>query len=209
MTARRSFKKDRPLYLITDTAIAGLSHIQIVRLAIEAGITTIQLREEYLPKKDIYKAAISIREITKKYKVTFIVNDYLDIALAVNADGVHLGQQDMPVEEARRIVGNKKLIGISTHNLDQAIKAQESGADYIGFGPIFYTTTKNTGHPKGIEVLRKIRDHIDIPIVAIGGITWENVKEVLNAGAEAAAAVSGILTGDIQTNVRKFMEALT
>lgn len=208
MTLSKSFKKDHPLYLITDTAVAGLSHIQIVRLAIEAGIRTIQLREKYLPKKEIYKVAISIREITKKYKVTFIVNDYLDIALAVNADGVHLGQEDMPVEEARIIMGNKKLIGISTHNLNQAIKAQGSGADYIGFGPMFYTITKNTGHPKGIKVLRKIRKYIDIPIVAIGGITWENVNEVLNAGADAAAAVSGIQNGNIQMNVNKFMEAI-
>ncbi len=208
MTLSRSFKKDHPLYLITDTTIAGLSHIQIVRMAIKAGIRTIQLREKYLPKKDIYKIAISIREITEKYKVTFIVNDYLDIALAVNADGVHLGQQDMPVEEARIIMGNKKLIGISTHNLNQAIKAQGSGADYIGFGPMFHTVTKDSGHNKGIKVLRKIRKHIDIPIVAIGGITWENVNEVLKAGADATAVVSGILTGNIQMNVEKFMDAI-
>lgn len=201
------FKKT-PLYLITDTRIAGLSHIQIVRRAIDAGIRTIQLREKNLPKKEIYNAAISIRDITIKHSSVFIVNDYVDIALAVNADGVHLGQEDMPVEEARKIMGKGKLIGISTHSLDQAIKAQDAGADYIGFGPMFQTTTKDTGNPKGITALSKIRKLIDIPIVAIGGITWENVNKVLNSGADAAAVASGILTGDIKANVKKFMEAV-
>ncbi len=197
-----------PLYLITDTQIAGLSHIKIVRRAIDAGIRTIQLREKNLPKKEIYNMAISIRHITIAHKVLFIVNDYVDIALAVNADGVHLGQEDMPVEDARRIMGKGKLIGISTHRIDQAIKAQEGGADYIGFGPMFHTTTKDAGNPKGIIALRKIRAHIGIPIVAIGGITWENVNEILNSGAEAVAVASGILTGDIKANVKKYIEAI-
>lgn len=201
------FKKT-PLYLITDTRIAGLSHIQIVRSAIDAGIRTIQLREKNLHKKEIFNAAISIRDITIKHSSVFIINDYVDIALAVNADGVHLGQEDMPVEEARKIMGKGKLIGISTHSLDQAIKAQDAGADYIGFGPMFQTTTKDAGNPKGITALSNIRKLIDVPIVAIGGITWENVNKVLNSGADAAAVSSGILTGDIKANVKKFMEAV-
>jgi thiamine-phosphate pyrophosphorylase len=200
--------KHAPLYLITDTQIAGLSHIKIVRRAVDAGIRTIQLREKNLPKKEIYNMAIIIRDITLGRKVVFIVDDYVDIALAVNADGVHLGQEDMPVEDARRIMGKGKLIGISTHSLGQAIKAQEGGADYIGFGPMFHTTTKDAGSPKGITVLREIRELIDLPIVAIGGITWENVNEVLNSGADAAAAASGILTGDIKANVKKYFKAI-
>lgn len=197
-----------PLYLITDTQAAGLSHIQIVRRAIDAGIRTIQLREKNLSKKEIYNTAISIRDITIRRKVVFIVNDYIDIALAVNADGVHLGQEDVPVEDARKILGKGKLIGISTHNINQAIKAQKAGADYIGFGPMFHTKTKDAGSPRGINALRQIREHIHIPIVAIGGITWENVNEVLISGADAAAVASGILSGDIKANVAKYMEAI-
>jgi thiamine-phosphate pyrophosphorylase len=168
----------------------------------------IQLREKNLSKKEIYNAAISIRNITIKHKIVFIVNDYVDIALAVNADGVHLGQEDMPVEEARKIMGKGKLIGISTHSLDQASKAHDAGADYIGFGPMFHTKTKDAGNPKGINALRQVRMLIDIPIVAIGGITWENVTDVLNSGADAAAVASAILTGDIKANVEKFMAAI-
>jgi len=200
--------KGAPLYLITDTVIAGLSHIQITRRAIDAGIRIIQLREKDLPKKDIYKAAVVIKDVAMRHNALFIVNDHVDIALAVDADGVHLGQEDIPVEVARKIMGKKKLIGVSTHSLQQAVRAQEAGADYIGFGPMFHTTTKDAGHPKGLKTLSQVRKLIDIPIVAIGGITWENVNDVLNSGADAAAAASGILTGDIKMNVKRFMDKI-
>lgn len=198
-----------PLYLLTDTLIAGMSHIQIVRSAIDAGIKTIQLREKNLPKREIYNLAISIREITSRHNIVFIVNDYVDIAMAVNADGVHLGQEDMSVEAARRIIGKDMLIGISTHTLSQAIKAQGAGADYVGFGPMFHTMTKDAGKPRGITALRRIRNHVHIPIVAIGGITWDNVNKVLGAGADAAALASGILVGDMKTNVMKCVQAIS
>ncbi len=203
----RLFVKTNPLYLVTDTKIAGRTHAQITRRAIAAGIRIIQLRERHLSKKDIYREAVVIREITQKHRAIFIINDYTDIALAVDADGVHLGQEDMPIKEARKIMG-KKLIGISTHSLGQAVRARDAGADYIGFGPVFHTDTKCGGRPVGISALSEIRAHINIPIVAIGGITWENVGEVLSAGADAAAVVSGILSGDIRANVRKFMEVI-
>jgi len=204
----RTIFKNPPLYLVTDTRIAGLSHIQITRRAIDAGIRTIQLREKNLPKKEIYNAAIRIRDITVTRSIVFIVNDYVDIACAVNADGVHLGQEDMPVEEARKIMGKGKLIGISTHSLDQAIKAQDAGADYVGFGPMFRTKTKDAGHPKGITALSQIRKLIDIPIVAIGGITCENIRDVICAGADAAAIASGILSGNIKKNVDLLIKAV-
>ncbi|MEW6599387.1 MAG: thiamine phosphate synthase [Nitrospirota bacterium] len=197
-----------PLYLVTDTRIAGLSHTRIVRRMINAGIRTIQLREKCLSKKDIYHTAVDIRKFTKKCGVVFIMNDYPDIALAVDADGVHLGQEDMPVAEARKIIGKQKIIGVSTHSLSQAIRAQEDGADYIGFGPMFHTTTKDAGSPRGITSLRRVAQHITIPIVAIGGITWENVNTVLKSGADATAVSSGILYGDIKANVKKFMKAV-
>ncbi len=161
-----------------------------------------------MSKKDIYKEAVSLRSLTLKHKTTFIINDYVDIALMVDADGVHLGQEDMPIEEAKKILGNGKIIGISTHSLKQATDAQRAGADYIGFGPIFRTTTKDAGRPQGINALIEIKRHIKIPLVAIGGITPENAHDVLRSGADAIAVASGILSGDIKTNIKKYLTTI-
>jgi len=204
----RLFRADRRLYLITDTVISGLQHIHIAHLAITAGIKTIQLREKIQTRREIYKEALLLRSLTRKHGATFFINDYVDIALLVDADGVHLGQEDMPIKEARRILGENKIIGISTHTLKQAIKAQSEGADYIGFGPIFHTTTKDAGRPKGIKALIEVKKHIKIPVVAIGGITLENAHEVLKAGADAIAVVSGILSGDIKANIKGFLSII-
>ena len=202
------FTEDNPIYLITDRTLSKLSHTQITMKAIASGIRTIQLREKHMSKKELYSEALSMRSLTLKYKTTFIVNDQIDIALAADADGVHLGQEDMPVEEARRIMGKKKIIGVSTHSLKQAINAQEGGADYIGFGPMFQTPTKDAGFPKGLKVLREIRRHIEIPIVAIGGIAPENVSSVLEEGADAAAVIAAVLKGDIAENIAKLLKAV-
>ena len=200
--------EDSPIYLITDRTLSGLSHYLIVRQAITAGIRTIQLREKQMSKKELFKEALLMRALTLKQKTIFIMNDYIDIALAADADGVHLGQEDMPVEEARKILGRKKIIGISTHSLKQAISAEDAGADYIGFGPVFPTSTKDAGLPKGLTALKEIRKHIKIPIVAIGGIKPENVSSVLEAGADAVAVMSAILKGDIKENTDKFLSAI-
>ncbi len=197
-----------PIYLLTDRTISGLSLTQITRRAVSAGIRTIQLREKQMSKRDLYKEALKMRDITLQHDVQFIINDYIDIALAVDADGVHLGQEDMPILEARKIMGSKKIIGVSTHSLRQAVRAQNEGADYIGFGPMFPTTTKDAGRPKGLKRLASIRKQVDIPIVAIGGITWENVNEVLNAGADYVAVASGILSGNIKSNTGKYLKAI-
>jgi thiamine-phosphate pyrophosphorylase len=202
------FPKNRKIYLISDRTVASLSHSRIASFAISSGIRTIQLREKQMSKRAIFKEAVYIRKITAAHGATFIVNDYIDIALAVDADGVHLGQEDMPVKDARKIMGRGKIIGISTHTLRQAVLAQESGADYIGFGPMFHTTTKNAGSPKGLGALRKIRNHITIPIVAIGGITGQNINEVLEAGADACAIASGILSGDMKKNINSFIDTI-
>ncbi len=206
---KKLFSQSKPIYLITDSSISGLTHVQITRKAVSAGIRTIQLRDKYMSKNDLYKRAVSMREITLKHKVTFIVNDYIDIALAVEADGVHLGQEDMPLHEARKLMGRNKLIGISTHSLKQALHAEEAGADYIGFGPMFHTNTKDAGKPRGLRLLKKISDQVHIPIVAIGGIAPENIREVLDAGADNAAVASGILSGNIKANTDKFYNAVT
>lgn len=202
------FINSNPLYLITDRALSGLSHFQMVRQAITAGIRNVQLREKQMSKKELYREAVSLRSLTEKFKTILIINDHLDIALAADADGVHLGQDDMPMKEARKIMGKKKIIGISTHSLKQALKAQEEGADYIGFGPMFHTSTKDAGKPKGLRALREIREHIKIPVVAIGGITHGNVSSVLDAGANAAAVMSALLKGDIRKNIENFMLAI-
>ena len=204
---KQLFAKSKALYLITDRTISGLSLPEIVEKALTAGIRTIQLREKNMPKREIFSDAVSIRNLTLKHHATFIINDYVDIALATDADGVHLGQKDMPIKEARRILGNK-IIGISTHSLKQALDAQKGGADYIGFGPIFKTTTKDAGHPKGVNALIEIKKHIKIPVVAIGGITIKNASRVFGAGADATALASGILSGDIKTNTKKILSVI-
>ena len=208
MILKKLFTKTAPLYLLTDTRIAGLSNIEITRQALRAGIKIIQLREKNLSKKELYKEALAMRALMTKHKAFLIINDHIDIAMAVKADGVHLGQEDMPIAEARRIMGRKMIIGISTHSLRQAKKAELDGADYIGFGPIFHTSTKDAGRPKGLKALKKVRDHIDIPIVAIGGITSGNIKEILMSGADAAAIASGILRGNIIKNAKRYLSAL-
>jgi len=199
------FSRNNPLYLITDKSIAGLTHSQIVKKAISAGVQTVQLRDKSMTKRDLYAEALKVRDLTLKHKVKFIINDYIDIAMAVKADGVHLGQDDMPIKEARRIVGNKMIIGISTHNLSQAKKAQDHGADYIGFGPMFQTLTKNAGRPKGLRSLKNICSKIAIPVVAIGGITCENISDVLNAGANGCAIISAIQLSDIKANIIRLL----
>jgi len=205
---KKVFTKNNSLYLLTDRNIAGLPHIQILRKALKAGVRVIQFREKNMSKKELYKEAVSIREIVGKYRATLIINDYVDIAKAVDAHGVHLGQEDMPVEEARKVLGKRKIIGISTHSVAQAVRAERAGADYIGFGPIFQTSTKDAGRPKGIDSLRKIRKRTHIAVVAIGGITWENVHEVLESGADACAIAAGILSGDIEENIKRFYDAI-
>ncbi len=202
------FPSNNPLYLITDSSISNLTHSQIVKKAISAGIRIIQIRDKNMSKRDLYDEALRVRDLTRKHNVTFIMNDYIDIAMAVRADGVHLGQDDMPIEEARRISGKKMIIGISTHTISQALKAEGGGADYIGFGPMFKTSTKNAGRPKGIRALRNICEKIKIPVAAIGGISSDNITGVMDAGADACAVISAIQSGDIRANIQKLMKAL-
>lgn len=208
MILKKLFTKTTPLYLLTNTQIAGLTHVQITRQALSSGIKVIQFREKNRSKKEIFHEALALKALTTKHKAALIINDHIDIALAVNAEGVHLGQEDMPVPEARRIMGRKKIIGISTHSLRQAQKAENEGADYIGFGPIFHTGTKDAGKPRGLNALQKLREHINIPIVAIGGITCGNIREVLMSGADAAAIASGILSGNIRRNILDYLSSL-
>ena len=196
------------LCFITDRKACKLSCEEMTLKVLIAGVKWVQYRDKEKSRREIYEEAIRLRKLTKDFNAVFIVNDHADIALAVDADGVHLGQDDLPIEEARKIMGRDKIIGISTHSLERAIDAEKEGADYIGFGPVFRTTTKDAGMPKGTDMLQKIKKHVQIPVVAIGGINIENIRLVLDTGVDAVAVASAILSGDIVGNVKRFMDII-
>ena len=175
--------------------------------AFEAGVKWVQLRMKGAPRKEVFEAALYLSALARERGATLVINDYPDVALVSGAGGVHLGQDDMPLEEARLLMG-KKLVGISTHDMRQAKEAWEGGADYIGFGPVYRTFTKDAGPEKGPQQLSRICEAIEIPVVAIGGITLQNVREAIAAGAGAVAVSGAICTGDIRENAKRFLEIL-
>ena len=192
-----SFKEvvaDNPLYPLTDRAISGLPHHEQIRALAQRGIRIIQLREKDLASRDFYLAALAARTVANEVGVKLIINDRVDIALAIRADGVHLGQDDLPAEAARQLLGPAAIIGISTHNLEQARIASRMPVDYVAIGPIFATSTKNAPNPTvGLEELRRIRSELkSMPLVAIGGITQSRLSDVLAAGADAVAVISDL-----------------
>ncbi len=195
------------LCFITDRKACRLTPEEMVSAVLDAGAKWIQYREKDKSRREIYEEALILRKLTGKFSAVFIVNDYADIALAVDADGVHLGQDDLPIKEARKILG-EKIIGMSTHNADEAILAEREGADYIGFGPIFQTKTKDAGAPKNPAAISEIKKKVKIPVVAIGGITLENLISVVDAGADAVAVASGILCGNVFDNAKNFIKIL-
>ncbi|CAM4470945.1 thiamine-phosphate pyrophosphorylase [Paenibacillus endophyticus] len=189
--------KDFRLYAITGEQFhPGRSMIEVMEEAIKGGVDIIQLRDKSGDKAVITEKAKALRELTRKYGVTFIVNDYIDIAMEVDADGIHLGQGDVPLLEARKMVGNK-IIGISTHAIAEALLAEQQGADYIGVGPIYPTATKvDVVDPVTIAYVREVVKEVSIPFVAIGGIKLHNVDDVIQAGATRICAVSEIVGSD-------------
>lgn len=197
-----------PLYLIIDSFLTPAADIEKTATDImDGGAKILQLRAKKLSSKEFLETARIIRKITKDRGAVFIVNDRVDIALLTDADGVHLGQNDLPVREARRLLGNDKIIGYSTHNMREARVAKKLPVDYISFGPIFPTKTKEDAQtPKGIKGLSEIRKAVNIPIVAIGGITETNLIYVLKEGADSAAMISEILTvKDISKKVNRLI----
>lgn len=184
------------IYPITDAGLSKLSHAEQVKKLIEGGAEFIQLREKHASPFDFYKSAKKALEIARRKDVKIIINDRVDIALMLKADGVHLGQDDLPPEKVREILGERAIIGSSTHNLEQALEAKNKPIDYIAIGPIFATTTKeNPDKIVGIKGLKKICQEIGkFPLVAIGGINFENYQEVLDNGADTVAIIHGILS---------------
>ncbi len=162
--------------------------------ALAAGVRFFQYRNKSGARREIYETSLQLVLLARERGALFIVNDHADIALAVDADGVHLGQDDLPIEYARDLLGSGKLIGVSTHSPEQAKAAEAGGADYIGFGPIFRTSTKDAGPVQGVEKIPVIKRVVSVPVFAIGGITNANVDQVISAGADGVAVVSAILS---------------
>jgi len=195
------------LYAILDPEQIGQHAVEdVLTELLHAGVKMLQLRAKALGGKDFLALAKLTRSQTEPYNCRLIVNDRVDVAMLCNADGVHLGQEDLPLEVGRRLLGNK-IIGISTHNIEQARQAQTGGADYIGFGPMFGSQTKDTGYSaRGIDMLTEIRATVTIPIVAIGGINEQNVSQVWRAGADSAAIISDILASrDITAKIDRIL----
>lgn len=202
---------DFKLYLITDRKQVNMPLAAAVRLALEGGVRSVQLREKDLPVRELLALSQEMRTLTNEFGARLFINDRVDVAVAVNADGVHLGHTSMPVEAVRRVVGSNMLIGVSTHNLAEAKAAEAGGADFITFGPIFETPSKaELGHPVGVAVLKDINSEIDIPFYALGGIKSGNLRQVLYAGASGVAMISAILAAeDIKKASSKLIEAIT
>jgi thiamine-phosphate pyrophosphorylase len=201
------------LYAITDARLSGLGHAeQLLRLA-EGGATFVQLREKHAGPRDFYREAESALRVARARGVTLIVNDRADIALALKADGVHLGQDDLSPAAARRLLGDGSLIGYSTHSLQQLERAARLPVDYVAFGPVFPTRTKENPDPVvGLALLRRARAALDpaLPLVAIGGVTRENARAALAAGADSVAVVSALLSepAEIALRAREFLSRL-
>ncbi|NFN86206.1 thiamine phosphate synthase [Clostridium sporogenes] len=186
------------LYLITDRRfLKGRELKKVVKDAILGGVTIVQVREKDLSTREFYNVANEVKEVTDYYKIPIIINDRLDIAQAIDADGVHLGQKDMPLNIARKILGKNKIIGISVGNVEEALEAENSGADYLGIGTIFPTgSKKDVDAIIGIDGLSQVKNSISIPSVAIGGINKTNFKDVLKTGVEGISVISAILDED-------------
>ena len=189
---------DYSLYLVTDRGLArGRSTLDIVKAAVRGGVTCVQLREKDCSTLEFIDQALSVKDYLSARGIPLIINDRLDVAQAVKADGLHLGQTDMPLDMARSIVGDTMIIGISAESLEDAIEAEKGGADYLGVSPIYATPTKtDTAPPLGLEGLRQIRATVKIPLVGIGGLNRENAAEVIRNGADGVAVVSAIVAAE-------------
>ncbi len=193
-------------YFITDAGLSKNGNLNDVKNAIETGVNIVQYRNKMTKTEDILKEAKALKKLCEE-KAKFIINDIIEVALSVDADGVHVGQGDMLYETARKILGGK-TIGVTVHNLKEAVIAEKKGADYLGVSPIFSTTTKkDAGKPCGVELIKEIKKNCNIPVTAIGGINLDNIKEVIEAGADAVCAISAVVTKDnVKEEIEKFQK---
>jgi thiamine-phosphate pyrophosphorylase len=197
------------LYLITDRKFFKAQCLMYIAIesALEAGVQYIQLREKDLSTRELFNMAVWIRELTKEYDAKLFINDRVDVALSADADGVHLGRKSIPAHAVRKISGSKLMIGVSTHSIDEATEAEKDGADFITLGPVYETPSKlKYGKPVGIDMIRKVKSQVSIPVLAIGGIKLDKVKEVKEAGADGIALISAILTSEnIKETTEEFL----
>ncbi len=199
------------LYVILDADIAsGIDDIvEIARKVILGGADMLQLRAKAASDEQILKIGQAIKELARKSKVLFVLNDRADLAQIIDADGVHLGQEDLSIKDGRRILGDNKIIGLSAHSIDQAQEAERQGADYIGLGPIFATATKPKTAPLSPEIITKVKDKIKTPFVPIGGINMDNLEQVLSAGAKRVAVCRAIIQAqDVVKATKAFRQRL-
>ena len=189
---------DYSLYLVIDRDLSrGRATLKVVKAGVTGGVTCVQLREKNCSTRKFIKEALSVKQYLKKHNIPLIINDRVDVAQAIGADGVHLGQTDMPLTMAKDILKGSMIIGISVESLEDAIRAEKDGADYIGISPIFATPTKtDTSPPLGLEGLKEISRAVSLPKVAIGGLNKENAGEVILNGANGIAVVSAIVSAD-------------
>jgi thiamine-phosphate pyrophosphorylase len=194
-------------YFITDTGLSKAGSISDVRAAEAAGVQVVQYRNKDASTKVLFEEAQALRVLCRKTRL--LINDRIDIALAVNADGVHIGQDDMPYNMARQLLGKNRIIGVTVHTVEEARFAEQQGADYVGVSPIFGTATKlDAGKPAGIVLVEAVRRAVKIPIVAIGGITLENAPRVIAAGADSVCAISAVVTKANVTDAIKSFQKL-
>jgi thiamine-phosphate pyrophosphorylase len=199
------------LYPITDTHLSGRSHADEIEALAAGGATLIQLRDKDASPRELYDSALAALQVARRLGVLLIINDRVDVAIAVGADGVHLGQDDLPPERVRTLMGPDRLIGFSTHTLEQALAADVLPIDYIAIGPVFRTSTKEKPDPVvDLEVLGEIKRCVSKPLVAIGGITLERARLMIDAGADSVAVISDLYsTGDPTTRTREFLGRLS
>ena len=200
---------DYSLYLVTDKKLSlGRSNIEIIEAAIDGGVTVVQLREKELGGREFYEEALKVKAILKEWHIPLIINDRVDIAMAVRADGVHIGQDDLPVIAVRPLVGSEMIIGVSIFTPEEARLAEQMGADYVGLSPIFVTATKpELNRQIGIEGIPAIRQACGIPLVGIGSMNESNAFEVISAGLDGVAVVSGIVSQNDVISAAKAIKA--
>lgn len=196
---------DLSLYLVTDNSDDVEKFLNTIEEGIKGGVSVVQIREKTADTLDFYNLALKIKEITTKYNVPLIINDRVDVALAIEADGVHVGQSDMPCDVTRKLIGNDKILGVSAATIEEAQKAEKDGADYIGTGAVFPTATKDDAPKITKKDLKEVVDSINIPVVAIGGITLDNAHELKDTGIAGLSVVSAIMSAE---NPKKASEEL-
>ncbi|WP_459538375.1 thiamine phosphate synthase [Methanobrevibacter sp.] len=187
---------DLSLYLVTDNSDDVEKFLNTIEEGIKGGVTVVQIREKTADTLEFYNLALKVKEITTKYDVPLIINDRVDVALAIDADGVHVGQSDMPCSVTRRLIGEDKILGVSAATIEEAKKAEKDGADYIGTGAVFPTATKDDAPKITKKDLKEIVDSINIPVVAIGGITLENASQLNDTGIAGLSVVSAIMSSE-------------